>query len=202
MIYCLIPAAGKSTRMGRPKLLLPLGGRSVLEIVIAAVRRAAVGPILVVVGPHAPQLGPLAEAAGARVLTLTEESSGMRVTIEQGLRWLEDHFHPRMTDRVLLVLADYPTLDAGVIRRLVQARKSTEEHSIVMPTYQGRRGHPVLFDWGHVASIRAFPPDSGINVYLREKRRETLELPMDSEEILRDMDTPEDYKQLRRRWQE
>src|SRR5437764_15360285 len=86
----IIPAAGQSTRMGRPKLLLPLGGRTVLERVVAAVRQGGAGATVVVIGPHVPELVPLAEAAGAIPLRLAEPTPDMRATVEHGLRWLEE----------------------------------------------------------------------------------------------------------------
>src|SRR5712691_10446212 len=98
MTHALIPAGGRSTRMGRPKLALPLGDRSVLERVVGSVRRAGVEHVLVVIGPHVPELVPLARSAGAHVLLLDAETADMRATIEHGLRWLEDHFHPRPDD--------------------------------------------------------------------------------------------------------
>jgi molybdenum cofactor cytidylyltransferase len=198
MTFALIPAAGKSTRMGRPKLALPLGDRTVLEHVIAALREAGIEHILVVVGPHAPELAPLAEAAGAHVLLLGEETSGMRATVEQGLQWLEDRFHPHADDTWLLVPADHPALAAWVVRRLQQALAEQRGRSIVIPTYQGRRGHPTLIGWRHAAAIRALPPDQGINAYLRRRGADTLELQLEAPAILCDMDTPEDYERLRR----
>ena len=66
----IILAAGKSTRMGRAKLSLPLGGRAVLERVIDTLRQAGIEKILVVVGPHVPELVPLARDAGAEALLL------------------------------------------------------------------------------------------------------------------------------------
>src|SRR5438094_500805 len=144
MTFALIPAAGKSTRMGRPKLALPVGGRSVLELVLAALREAGIDHILVVLGPHVAQLAPLAEAKGAYVLQLPEETPEMRVTIERGLDWLQERFRPRPDDFWLLVPADHPTLDAEVVRRLLAARKEHPEASLLLPTYQGRRGHPAL----------------------------------------------------------
>src|SRR5262249_42126737 len=118
--FALIPAAGKSTRMGRPKLALPLGKRSVLEGVIGALHEAGVERILVVVGPHVSELVPLAEAAGAAVLRLAEETKDMRATVEHGWRWIEEHWRPSEEDYWLLVPADHPALDAAVVRHLLQ----------------------------------------------------------------------------------
>ena len=103
--------------MGRPKLSLPLGGRTVLEHVVAALRQGGVDEVLVVVGPHDPGLAPSAEAAGASVLPCRKPppTCGRRWT---GLRRLEDRFHPRPDDAWLLAPADHPALDADVVRRL------------------------------------------------------------------------------------
>jgi molybdenum cofactor cytidylyltransferase len=65
-----------------------------------------------------------------------------------------------------------------------------------VPTHQGRRGHPALIGWEHVAAIRATPSDQGLNAYLRSRPKETLELPVASDSVLADLDTPEDYERL------
>jgi molybdenum cofactor cytidylyltransferase len=198
MTFAVIPAAGKSVRMGRPKLALPLGERTVLERVVDALREAGVEHILVVVGPHVSELAPLAERAGAHVLQLSEETPEMRATVEAGLRWLEERYHPRPDDHWLLVPADHPTLDSFLVRMLLWERAERRDRSIIVPTHGGRRGHPTLIDWEHVVGMRALPPGEGLNVYLRQHTEETLEVRVDSPDILCDLDTPEDYERLRR----
>ena len=197
MIYALIPAAGISSRMGRPKLALPLGDRTVLGHVVRALQQAGIEQILVVVGPQASELVPLAQAAGAAVLLLPKQTNEMRATVEQGLSWLEAQFHPSEKDSWLLVPADHPTLNPAVIGQLLKAREQNPQFSIAVPTFEGRRGHPALLSWKHVAGIQRFSAHQGLNVYLRHHTEETLELPVDSSDILRDLDTPEDYEQLR-----
>jgi molybdenum cofactor cytidylyltransferase len=201
MIYAVIPAAGKSERMGRPKLTLPLGGRTVLERVVDAVRRAGIEHILVVVAPHIADLIRLAENAGAHVLPLTEQTPHMRATVERGLVWLEDRFHPRLDDQWLLIPADHPALDGAVVKHLIQARNEHANCSIVVPTFRGKRGHPALIDWKHASGIRAFPAGAGLNAYLRQHADETLEMPVEAAGIVRDLDTPEDYERLLQDWQ-
>jgi molybdenum cofactor cytidylyltransferase len=196
MIFGLIPAAGKSSRMGVPKLALPLGERTVLEHVIGTLREAGVPEIVVVVGHHVPALARLAEKAGAHALLLPEETAEMRQTVELGLAWIEARFHPDPNDDWLLLPADHPTLDPEIIRALIAARQANPERSIVVPTFQGKRGHPVLLTWSHVASIRTFSPAPGLNSYLRQQAEQTLEITVDHAEILCDLDTPEDYDRL------
>jgi molybdenum cofactor cytidylyltransferase len=197
MILAVVPAAGKSVRMGRPKLSLPLGERTVLEWGINALRRGGVEHILVVVGPHASELSPLAESAGADALTLPEETPDMRATVQHGLDYLEKLYRPRADDSWLLVPADHPTLDAEIIHQLLDARCRHPEASIAIPTYEGKRGHPAVIAWKHVAGIRTLPEGRGLNAYLRLHEAETLELPVTSPHILCDLDTPEDYERLR-----
>jgi molybdenum cofactor cytidylyltransferase len=198
MTFAIIPAAGKSVRMGRPKLALPLGDRTVVEHVLAALQQAKIQHILLVAGPQVAELAVLAEAAGAHVVLLDRETPDMRATVELGLQWLEEQFHPKPDDDWLLVPADHPTLDSTVIEQLLQARALHPQASIFIPTHNGQRGHPALIAWHHVSAMRAMPAGHGLNVYLRQHAAESLEVPVESPHILCDLDTPEDYEQLLR----
>jgi CTP:molybdopterin cytidylyltransferase MocA len=200
MILALLPAAGLSIRMGRPKLALPLGGKTVLEQVLLALRTAALDHILVVLGPQVANLSALAEQAGALVLVLDQETPDMRATVQRGLRWLEERFHPRPEDQWLLVPADHPALDPQVIRDLMAQLMADTAFSIAVPSHGGKRGHPTLLSWKHVAQLPAHPRGQGINGYLHERRAETLEVPVASDSILLDLDTPTDYRNLLERW--
>ncbi len=200
MRFAVLPAAGKSSRMGRPKLSLPLGERTILEHVVAALRQAHVEHVLAVLGPHAGELGMLARAAGAHVCQLAQQTTDMRATVEQGLRWLEERFQPRPDDGWLLVPADHPALAPSVLNELEQARRGYLERSLFVPTFHGRRGHPLALTWRHVAGIRSHAADEGLNGYVRAHEADMLEVPVATESILCDLDTPEDYERLRRSW--
>ena len=198
MIYGLVPAAGKSSRMGLPKLTLPLGDRTVLECVLDSLRSGGIEQTLVVVGPHVSEIVPLATNAGAHVCLLAEETPDMRATIERGLMWLERHFGPHAGDAFLLAPADHPTLDAAVIPLLIRRRKEQPTKTIFIPTFEGRRGHPTLIGWKHVSGIRGLSATTGLNAYLRECGDETCEVPVTSADVLFDLDTPADYAALQR----
>jgi molybdenum cofactor cytidylyltransferase len=200
MLHALIPAAGHSARMGAPKLALPLGARTVLERVIDALN-AADAQTLVVLGPHVADLAKPAREAGANVLLLSEPTADMRETVEAGLAHLHDRLNPEPDDIWLLIPADHPTLDPDLIRKLYREIEIRPDCSIAMPTIAGRRGHPALIRWRHWPAIRAFPRDRGLNAYLRQFPNETLEVSVDSPDILIDLDTPEDYERLRRRFE-
>jgi molybdenum cofactor cytidylyltransferase len=196
LTVALIPAAGKSTRMGRPKLLLPVGGKTVLDVVIGALRQAGIEHVLVVIGPHVAELEQVARQAGANVLLLADETPDMRATVEHGLDWIDRRFHPEGNDAWLLVPADHPTLKPGIVRTLLVARRAHPECSIFVPAHAGRRGHPTLIAWKHVPAIKAFVPHCGLNQFLRKQRDEILEVPVDDQAVLFDLDTPEDYDRL------
>jgi molybdenum cofactor cytidylyltransferase len=194
-IFALLPAAGTSSRMGRPKLALPLGERSILERVVETLRSANITDILIVLGPQVASLKPLAEKAGAWTLLLDRQTSDMRATIQCGLDWLEENERPEESDAFLLLPPDHPALSREAIEGLVQAR-SGGSASIWIPTYEGRRGHPALIGWKHVPGIRALPPNQGLNAYLRAHASATMEVPCSTADILCDLDTPEDYERL------
>jgi molybdenum cofactor cytidylyltransferase len=166
--------------------------------VITAVRQAGIEQILVVVGPRTPDLVALAEAAGASALLLEEQTADMRATVIEGLRCLEAQFQPGDTDGWLVVPADHPELSPGVIERLLEAHRGGRPDAIVVPTFEGKRGHPILLGWEHARQIRDLPLHQGLNTYVRQQGDMTLEVPVDSVDILKDMDTPADYEQLRR----
>jgi CTP:molybdopterin cytidylyltransferase MocA len=198
--FALLPAAGNSVRMGRPKLSLPLGERTILEQVIHTFRQGGVQEVLVVLGPTVAELALLAQKAGAHVLALTEATADMRATVEHGLLWLEQTFAPQPADPWLLCPADHPVLEADVIAQLLRSWKPNQPNQILIPTCDGRRGHPAVIAWRHVQGLRTLPTGLGLNVYLRQHDSETTEIPTGSNSILFDLDTPEDYLRLLERW--
>lgn len=196
MIVALLPAAGRSRRMGQPKLLLPYRGRTVLEQVVATLHLAGIEHIVVVTPPDLPQLARLAHESKAIAVELREQTPDMRATVEAGLAFIETQFHPSPSDDWLLIPADHPTLSPQIIQQLRQARASQQERSVFVPVWNGKRGHPTLIRWSHVAGIRALPANQGINAYLRQQETAVLEVPATSADVLLDLDTPEDYQRL------
>lgn len=199
-MHAIIPAAGHSTRMGRPKLSLPLGDRTVLQRVIDALREAGV-EVLVVLGPHVADLRTDASLAGATVMELPAPTTHMRATVEAGLDLLEKTVRPPDEEPWLLVPADHPVVDAALIRSMIASFEIQPRYSIMVPIYRAKRGHPTLIRWKHAAGIRAFPADVGLNAYLRQFPGETLEFRVSTPDVLLDLDTPEEYERLRKRFE-
>lgn len=196
MIAAIVPAAGQSSRMGRPKLTLPLsGGEMVIARVVSALKAGGADPVLVIgpprAEPHTPILLDSATDAGALVLSLSAPTPEMRATVEAGLLLLENAVpHP---SAVLICPGDSVGLTAELVSAVVVRLRSAPE-SIVIPRYQGHRGHPLGLPWEIALAIRALPPDLGINA-LRERFADRLTfLDVSEPGATVDLDTPEDYR--------
>jgi molybdenum cofactor cytidylyltransferase len=182
--------------MGTNKLLLPMTGRTVIECVVMALIDGGVQHVIVVTPVDVTAVARAAEAAGAKVCLLPEQTSEMRETVEHGLRWLEDRYHPRVDDAWLLAPADFPAVDSMVIRELCGRYPNDQGKTIIAPVFGRKRGHPILLAWHHVSAIRNHPPHLGLDTYLRLNAEQVLEVPTEKEGILADIDTPEDYGTL------
>ena len=190
-IDAVIPAAGMSRRMGRPKLSLPLGTRTVLEHVLMAVQRPRLRSTVVVLGPASTKLAPLV-LPPAVALCLPADTPDMRTTVFAGLTYLRSNHTLSDSDAFLLALGDQPGTKAELVDRLIEAYES-HRGRIIVPTFNGKRGHPVLFPWLVMAELTELPPDCGLNELLRRDPQRVVELATDDEAVLEDLDDPDDY---------
>jgi len=189
MIAGIVPAAGKSTRFGRNKLALSIGGRTVLERVTDALRTGGASPVLVVLSPENAPLADLVSRAEGLPLVLEEPTPDMRATIEAGLAWLADQF-PAALRGWLVCPADHPAVHPSVVRALISTFHAGPADAVYVPTYNGQRGHPVLLGWQHAERFRRFQESAGLNVYVRQQI--VVEVPVNWPGILWDLDTAED----------
>jgi molybdenum cofactor cytidylyltransferase len=196
VIHALLPAAGKSSRMGRSKLVLPVGASTVIGCLIGTLRECQIQSILVVVAPAETQISDLASEAGARVMRLPAETPDMRSTVAFGLNWLLTSGAASEKDRFLLIPADHPALTTRALRALLAAAEAHPGGDIFVPTYQGKRGHPVILPFALVSEIKALPIEVGINELIRRQAESSVLVAVDDPAILWDLDTPEDYQRL------
>lgn len=180
--------------MGRPKLLLPWGKGTVLEAALENLLGAPVLEVIVVLGPRASEIAPLM-AKGERVKVVLNQAfaSGMASSIRKGLEALD----PR-AEGIMIALGDMPFIPPEVIRRLVEAFR-TSDCSIVVPTFRGRRGHPVVFDRRYEAELRRLQGDEGGRAIVASHLEEVLEVELDCPGVLQDIDTLQEYFRYRPR---
>lgn len=195
-LFAVIPAAGHSRRMGRPKLLLPFGGTTVIERVLAVFDHPAIAARCVVVRAGDAALAEAVRSAGGLVLHPPVDPPDMRASVSFALESIQRDFSPREDDGWLLVPADHPVLDRNLIETLI-ATWERDRPLILVPRVGDRRGHPTLFRWSLAREVARIPNDLGLNWLLNEHPRDVSELPVEGEAALTDLDTPEDYERLR-----
>jgi molybdenum cofactor cytidylyltransferase len=191
--FAIVPAAGHSRRMGRPKLLLPVAGSTVIETVIAAWQQGGVEQVVIVCRGDDQALIDLCRSAQALVVCPDAPPPNMKDSVSSALREIEARFQPGSDAAWLLAPADLPHLAASVIRKLV-AEHDPRHPRILVPSHAGRRGHPVLFPWSLAEEVHRLGDDQGVNVLLQ--RHPVTEIDAGAEGLPRDLDTPEDYEQL------
>jgi molybdenum cofactor cytidylyltransferase len=191
MMAAIVPAAGRSVRMGRPKLLMEFDGEPLIRRVVAALRDGGADRVVVVSPadvPEAPAIAAEAAAAGAEVLVPESQPAEMRDSVELALAVLDAD--PRPTS-VLLTPGDVPGITAGLVARLLEAARSRPDR-LVIPTHAGRHGHPIVLPWDVAVRIRDLPEDAGVNRLVDGHRDDLLEVPSTASGEFDDLDTPED----------
>jgi molybdenum cofactor cytidylyltransferase len=198
VIAAIVPAAGRSKRMGRPKLLLPANGQTLIAHIVTALREGGADRVVVVAPPVDSEEGPAiaraAEQAGALVVAPRERPAEMRDSIEIGLATLAE---PTPPERVLVAPADIPGITVQIVAALVE-ESSRQPGKIVVPRCGARRGHPVVLPWSLAADVVSVPEGQGFNALLALHQSLVVELAIGDSSVGIDIDSPEDF----RRWNE
>ncbi len=191
----VIPAAGESLRMGRPKPLLPFGGGTVLGAVAAALAAGGAREVVVVTAPGDEALVRLIERLGLRWAVNPDPSRGMLSSIQVGIAALGGGTVLAGRGTPLLVCpADLPGLAAATVRALLAAIDGGA--GLAVPVVGGRRGHPLAVAPRHVAEIEALPLAGGLRRLLDRHPDELAEVAVDDPGAVEDADTPDDYRRL------
>jgi molybdenum cofactor cytidylyltransferase len=193
MIAAVVPAAGRSVRMGRPKLLMDFEGKTLIHRVVTALREGGADRIIVVPPADAPESAAIAAeaaAAGAQVLLPESQPAEMRESVELGLAVLDADPRPAS---ILLAPGDIPGLTADLVTHLLEIARDWPDR-IVVPTQDGRRGHPIILPWTIALRIRELPDDAGVNLLVERHHGDVTEVPVSVPGTIDDLDTPEDLE--------
>ncbi len=186
MLAAVILAAGESRRMGTPKALLPYRGSTFLEHLLEVTRHPRIRLTRVVLGANAEEIREKAELDPATVVVNADWAQGQLSSIQAALRSL-----PRgLTEGVLLCLVDQPLVTPKLVAALIEAFDSTRR-PIVIPTYKGKRGHPVLFASTLYDDLLAASPEVGARAVVWAHAAEVLEAPTDEEGAVLNLNDPE-----------
>ena len=189
-VAAVVPAAGASRRMGRPKLTLPWGDGIVLDATLLALLSAGIEHVVLVASVPSPLAG-WRPPPGVTVTENPDSPAGMLSSVRAGLEALSG-----LSLRLLVVCpGDLPALRSETVRDLVAAQR--RHGGIVVPSYQGRRGHPLLIPERWLPAIAALDDAVGLRHILRIAAGDVVQMPVDDPGTVLDVDTPEAYESLR-----
>jgi molybdenum cofactor cytidylyltransferase len=188
MLSAILLAAGESKRMGKPKQLMPLGKSTLLEQAIDNLLDSSVDEVIVVLGHKAREISKTIVSRPVSIALNPDYRQGMSTSIIAGLKRVN-----LRSQGVLLALGDQPLVESGTINQLIEAFNNHDK-GIAVPTHQGRRGNPVIFDLKHKPELLKLKGDIGGREIIKNHPDDVLEVPVDSESVISDIDTKEDYK--------
>lgn len=192
MIAAIILAAGTSSRMGRSKPLLVVGGQKLLARVVEAVQGSVTDEIVVVLGDGAERVQQEVPLDGATVIVNERYAEGMSTSIRAGIRSLRED-----AQSAFVVLGDQPFLQAPTLDALAKEWKATHA-PVLIPTFRGVRGNPVLLDRSVFEDVRGITGDRGCRSIFGNYQGAILEVPVGDPGILLDIDTEEQLERVTR----
>jgi len=188
MIWAMILAAGESKRMGKPKLLLPFGEKTIIETIVETVVSSKVEKTLVILGSDREKIEEKIKNYPVEIVYNPDFRSGMLSSVQCGFKAL-----PEETRAVLVVLGDQPKTSTTVINKLIDAYRSSGK-GIVLPVYKNERGHPVLIDVKYGEEVESLSPEIGLRGTVYNHPEDILEVDVETPSIFQDIDDESDYK--------
>lgn len=191
MISAIILAAGLSSRMGKNKLLLPLGKQSIIEHVVEKVSKSQVDEIIVVLGNDATDIKAVLERFDIKIVANSDYIKGQSTSVKVGIQEVDDH-----TEGALFIMGDQPMIKSGIINDIIH-RFSECKCSIVVPTYNNRRGNPVLFGNRWFGDLNDVQGDKGGRDILKNNLDQVSFLEISDDLFLKDIDDEAMYQYIK-----
>jgi molybdenum cofactor cytidylyltransferase len=186
-MHAIVLTAGKSERMGKPKALLSFRGKTFLEHILDVIARSSIESTVVVLGHHRDVIEK--NTTLHHSVFNPDYAQGMITSFQAGIRALPPN------SGAVLFLVDHPVVDVATIELLIRHHRPG---TIVLPTYHGQRGHPVLFSAEVLQEVLALSPSRGANVVVRKDPARVVEVAVNAPGILMDIDTPEQFEALKK----
>ncbi len=193
MISAIILAAGEASRMGRLKQLLPWGESTILGTVINNIQESELdGQIRVVLGAESERIKAELSDYNCQFLTNPDYTRGMFSSVMTGIKDL-----PQNTTGLLFMLADQPLVTTDIYNQLINYFKK-EEPLLLVPSYNQRRGHPLIISAELIPEIYKLRedgvPEGGLRALLDKYEDEIEYYNLDQEGVIIDLDYYEDYQ--------
>jgi len=187
MISAIVLAAGESTRMGLPKLLLPIEGKSLLQHVIDNALQSKVSEVIVVLGAEATKLRREIKQSQVQIIENASYKEGLSSSLKVGLQAVSPQ-----AQAVLVLLGDQPLISHAIIDTLIDKYKESGS-TMVAPVYNGRRGNPVLFDSSLIPELIRVTGDKGGREIIEKHLAQLATVDFEATIIGSDIDSWDDY---------
>ncbi len=194
MISAIILAAGLSSRMGIPKQLLKLGGKTMVGIVTENVLASKVDEVLVVTGHREQEIRAAIGELPAKILFNPHYAQGQGTSLALGAGAINAG-----ASAFLVFMADQPLISASLINMVIDEFKKRSCLAL-RPVYQGKPGHPVILDCALRAEAAALKGDEGLRKVLKQLGSRVEYLPVQDESAIFDIDTPETYEMFKSKY--
>ncbi|NIP59403.1 MAG: NTP transferase domain-containing protein [Gemmatimonadetes bacterium] len=187
----IVPAAGRSSRMGTPKPLLDAGGQSFLQAVVGSLARGGCVPVLVVLREESGPVAAMARTAGARTVVNPDPSAGPISSLRAGIRALDEADDE--LEGVAFCPVDHPLVAHDTVERLLRTFRAGDAPAVV-PAHGERRGHPVFFRRSLFPELLEEGLEEGARTVLHRHLEEVEEVTVEDEGVLADIDTLGEYR--------
>jgi molybdenum cofactor cytidylyltransferase len=185
MLAAVILSGGASRRMGSPKALVSYQGASFLEHLLSVTRHPAIGARRVVLGPDADAISEQVALTPGEVVVNEDWELGQLSSIHAALRSL-----PPGTDGMLLCPVDHPLVSAALVNNLIVTFLETRA-PVVLPTFEGRRGHPVIFAAAVYEELLRAPLETGARAVVWAHKNEVQEVSTMEEGCVLNLNDPD-----------
>ena len=188
----MVLAAGSSTRMGGSnKLLERVDDVPMVETVVRAALGSRADEVVVVTGEDRERVEACLAGLPVRLVWNPQHAGGLSTSLQAGVSAL-----PTGTRAVAVCLGDMPLVRSAHIDTLIRAFLTDPEGSIFVPTWEGKRGNPVLWTVDLLSEIGALTGDVGVKALMARHPTKVREVPVDTSGVLTDVDTPEALQEL------
>ena len=178
--------------MGEPKQLLPFGESTIVETVVDSMLGAKFNEVIVVVGHCGAQVRAQLGTRPVRIVFNSDYREGMLTSAQTGIRTLQGN------EAFALMLVDQPFITSDLIDQVVSAYTQTNK-GIALPSYNYKRGHPVIFHQRYAREILALDAESGgVRTLFKKYEDDIHYVTVDTDRVLRDIDYREDYERALR----
>jgi molybdenum cofactor cytidylyltransferase len=202
--FAIVPAAGSSSRMGEPKLVLPVDGQPLIARTLVAWERSRINRVVVVVRPGDDVLrGAISKSkvesrkSKVEVVVPSVAPVDMKASIQVALQHIGREHEACDEDAFLVAPADMPRLSTAIVDRLIERHATGAAGKVIVPTLGGQKGHPVMLSWSLAGEVFGLKENEGLNAIVDGYRPVLVpceDLVAAGEYPFADVDTRQEYE--------